>query len=362
MTATVCSATGFTVTPVDVTNGIVPAGTTYSWAAPAGAGFTGGAAGVGAANISGTLTNTTSAAVIATYTVTPTSSVALGSCVGSTFTVTVTVNPKPAIANKTATICSATVFTVTPVDGADIVPAGTTYSWAAPAGAGFTGGAAGVGAANISGTLTNTTSAAVIATYTVTPTSSVALGSCVGSTFTVTVTVNPMPAVTAMISTVCSAVGFTATPVNITNGIVPAGTTYSWAAPAVTGGLTGGAASVGTPASITGTLTNPTNTPQTATYTVTPTSGACVGVAFTITITVNPTGQVDQPANQVVCNGGNTAAINYTTVNIGGVTTYSWTNSVPGIGLPATGNGNIGVFAAVNAGTAPVVATIVVTP
>ena len=90
--------------------------------------------------------------------------------------------------------------------------------------------------------------------------------------------------------------------------------------------------------------------------------GSCVGATFTVTVTVNPTGQVDQPANQVVCNGDNTAAVNFTTNNIGGSTTYSWTNSVPGIGLPASGNGPIGVFTAVNGGTAPVVASIVVTP
>ena len=92
-----------------------------------------------------------------------------------------------------------------------------------------------------------------------------------------------------MTSTICSGNGFSATPVNGVNGIVPAGTTYSWPAPVVTGGLTGGAASSGSPTSITGTLTNPTNTAQTATYTVTPTSGSCTGSTFTVTVTVNPT-------------------------------------------------------------------------
>jgi hypothetical protein len=68
---------------------------------------------------------------------------------------------------------------------------------------------------------------------------------------------------------------------------VPVGTTYSWSAPVVTGGMTGGA--TGTNAtSISGTLTNPTNTAQTATYTVTPTSGTCAGATFTLTVTVNP--------------------------------------------------------------------------
>src|ERR1035437_1641746 len=53
----------------------------------------------------------------------------------------------------------------------------------------------------------------------------------------ITITVNPKPAITAMTSTICSAATFTATPVNGTNGVVPAGTTYTWATPVVTGGV-----------------------------------------------------------------------------------------------------------------------------
>src|SRR5206468_3839185 len=134
-----------------------------------------------------------------------------------------------------------------------IVPAGTTYSWSAPiVTGGITGGAPGTNASNITGTLNNPTNAIKTDKYSVTPTT----GTCGGSPFTVTVTVNPKPSVTSINATTCS--GFTITPVNVTNGIVPAGTTYSWLAPIVTGGVTGGAS--GTSASsITGTLNNPTN-------------------------------------------------------------------------------------------------------
>ncbi|MCD0472493.1 PKD-like domain-containing protein, partial [Flavobacterium sp. JAS] len=186
----ICSEGTFTVTPANGTNGTVPAGTTYSWAAPSVIGISGTAAGSNAANISGTLTNTTNAPINVVYTVTPTS----GICTGSTFTVTVTVNPKPALTNITAsTICSGGTFTVTPVNGTNgTVPSGTTYSWAAPIVIGISGTAAGSNAANISGTLTNTTNAPINVVYTVTPTS----GTCTGSTFTVTVTVNPLPTAT----------------------------------------------------------------------------------------------------------------------------------------------------------------------
>ncbi|WP_316634030.1 Ig-like domain-containing protein [uncultured Flavobacterium sp.] len=190
ITTPICSGGTFTVTPADGTNGTVPAGTTYSWAAPNVIGISGTAAGSNASNISGTLTNTTNAPIDVVYTVTPTS----GICTGSTFTVTVTVNPKPALTNITApSICSGGTFTVTPVNGTNgTIPAGTTYSWAAPNVIGISGTTAGSNATNISGTLTNTTNAPINVVYTVTPTS----GTCTGSTFTVTVTVNPLPTAT----------------------------------------------------------------------------------------------------------------------------------------------------------------------
>ena len=95
------------------------------------------------------------------------------------------INPNPAITAISLFVCSGTAFSISPANGTNgIVPVGTTYSWSAPAGTGFTGGASGSGALSISGTLINTTSNPVTATYTVTPSA----GSCTGSTFTVTVT------------------------------------------------------------------------------------------------------------------------------------------------------------------------------
>ncbi len=99
--------------------------------------------------------------------------------------------------------------------------------------------------------------------------------------------INPTPAITTITTTSCSQASFIASPVNGTNGVVPAGTTYSWPLPVVTGGLTGGAAATAA-TSITGALINTTNTLQTATYTVTPTSGTCSGNPFTVTVSVNP--------------------------------------------------------------------------
>ena len=323
-TATICSQTAFLVAPLDVTDGIVPAGTTFSWLAPAvTGGITGGSAQVAQASISQTLTNPTSTARTATYTVIP----AVGTCAGSPFTVIVTVNPLPAVTGQTpAPICSETAFTVTPADGTDgIVPSGTTYTWSAPAvTGGLTGGSAqGSAQASISQTLTNPTNSAQTATYTVTPLS----GNCSGATFTITVTVNPKPAIAAQTpAAICTGTAFTVTPGNITDGVVPAGTTYTWSTPLVTGGITGGSAQGSAQPSIAQTLTNPTNTAQTATYTVTPLSGSCAGPTFTITVTVNTTPAITNQT-PATCSG-----IDFTVTPVNGTdgivpsgTTYTWT-------------------------------------
>lgn len=112
-------------------------------------------------------------------------------CNTSTCSFSVTVNPKPVInAITVPAICSGGTFTVTPTQPANgTVPAGTTYTWAAPVVAGITGTAAGTNAANISGTLNNTTNAAITVVYSVTPTSGFG---CIGNPFDVTVIVNPV--------------------------------------------------------------------------------------------------------------------------------------------------------------------------
>src|SRR5688572_13771156 len=135
------------------------------------------------------------------------------------------------------------------------MPAGTTYTWGAPVvTGGITGGSAqAVGQPSISQTLTNPTITAQTITCTVRSTT----GACAGTTFLVTVTVDPTPSVADHTATICSGTAFTVAPAGM-----PAGTTYTWGAPVVTGGITGGSAqAVGQP-SISQTLTNPTITAQ----------------------------------------------------------------------------------------------------
>ncbi|MCS5491235.1 glycine-rich domain-containing protein, partial [Algoriphagus limi] len=104
------------------------------------------------------------------------------------------------------------------------------------------------------------------------------------------ITVNPIANISDLTVTVCDGSLFELEPIDGSDGIVPAGTTYSWAAPTVTGGITGGTSASGQN-TISGTLFNPTSSQQTATYTVTPTSpaGSCAGPDFIVEVTVNPT-------------------------------------------------------------------------
>ncbi|MFZ4522051.1 MAG: PKD domain-containing protein [Bacteroidales bacterium] len=341
-TTAICSGSSFTVSPGNAPPGIiVPSGTTYTWPMPTGTGFTGGAPGTNLPSVAGTLTNTTNTPQTAVYTVTPVSGDA-GACPGSPFTVTVTVNPNPIIPVQTATICSGGTFTITPVNNlpVTVVPPGTTYSWPAPTGTGFTGGVAGISLSSITGTLTNTTNTVQTAIYSITPTA----GTCTGALFTVTVTINPKPLIPAQTLTLCSGDAFNITPANAPPvTVVPAGTTYTWLTPAGTG-FTGGTAGTSL-LSITGTLTNTTNTTQTATYTVTPTSGTCPGVAFTVTVNINPKPVIPNQT-AAICIGNSFSvnpANNPPTTIVPAGTTYSWpapvvtggvTGGAPGVSQP----------------------------
>ena len=140
-----------------------------------------------------------------------------------------------------------------------------------------------------------------------------------------------------MTTNVCSGTAFTATPTT-----VPAGTTYSWLAPTVTGGVTGGAASTGNPNNISGTLINPTFIPQTATYTVTPSANGCPGSTFTVTVTINTVPAAAGAITGITalaCTGATGLA---TIPAINGATSYAWSYSTAGLITGTSTTNNLG--------------------
>jgi len=118
--------------------------------------------------------------------------------------------------------------------------------------------------------------------------------------------ISPIAVIPSQSLTVCSGVAFSFAPVNgmpTAATIVPSNTNYSWSAPSVTGGITGGAI-LNNQTVITGTLVNPTNVDQTATYTITPRSGAllCTGAPFTLVVTVKPSAKITN-LSTTICSG-----------------------------------------------------------
>ncbi len=305
-----------------------------------------------------TATNTSNSPVVATITVTPSYTNGGATCTGTPRTFTITVNPTPSVnAVSNQVLCNAA--STAAINFSGFVP-GTVYNWTNNT---TSIGLAASGFGNIpSFTANNFGTSPVIATITVTPTYTNGGVTCTGNSTTFTITVNPTPTVNAVANqVVCNTAATTA--INFSGAVT--GTVFSW---------TNTTTSIGLAASGTGdiasfTAVNTSSAPVTATITVTPSytnaGVTCTGSPITFTITVNPTPTVNAVSNQTVCNGANTAAINFSgnTAGLGvGITAYTWTNSNPSIGLAASGGGNIAPFLANNTGTSPVTATITVTP
>ena len=315
-----------------------------------------------AANITDVYTNTTAAPVTITYTVTPIGS---NGCIGNTFTVTVTVNPEPVVANQTAATCSDVALNYS-LDGL-ITGAGDTYTYtvassnAASVPAGSPRAVA--SSANITDVYTNTTLAPVTITYTVTPIGS---NGCTGNTFTFIVTVNPEPVVANQIITTCSDVAL-----NYDLAALITGTgdtfTYTVASSDAVNVPAGNPRAVASAANITDVYTNTTLAPVTITYTVTPIgSNGCTGNTFTFIITVNPEPVV---ANQTITTCSD-VALNYSLDALisgtGDTFTYTVTSS-DAVNVPA-GNPRTAPTAAnitdvyTNTTLAPVTITYTITP
>jgi|GEM_PF-493732 len=265
--------------------GVAPvAGTTYSWSP------TTGLSDPTLANPTVTLTNTTSAPTTTTYTLTATTT---NGCT-ATNTVVVTVNPAAvADAGPAVSFCSggSAQLGVAPV-------AGTTYAWSPAT------GLSSATVANPTVTLTNTTGAPVVTTYSLTATTA---DGCI-ATATVAVTVNQ-----AAVANPGPDVAFCGgVPTQL--GVAPvAGTTYSWSP---TGGLTD--PNIANPLI---TLPNTTGSPIVLQYTLTATTAQGCTATSTVNLTVNPEAVADTGSPQSTCSGG--------TVQLGAApiagTTYSWT-------------------------------------
>lgn len=239
----------------------------------------------------------------------------VNSCGTTNTSQTVTVKKPPTVAlGNIANFCQgATVTPTATVNGCTPNTSGLTYAWSFPGGT--------------PSSSTSPTPPAV--SYASTGNYSITLAvtnECGTTTATsTTFTVQSAAIVQNETTSVCSGTPFSITPSNTTSGnIIPAGTTYTWSTPTVTGGMTGGAAGTNQ-TSISGTLINTTNTAQTATYIVTPKTGICNGTPFTVTVTVNPAPVNTTPlVSSVVCLGGAPTVLSVALNSTTGNPTYQW--------------------------------------
>jgi gliding motility-associated-like protein len=314
-------------------------GTTFTWA---NSDPTIGLAASGTGNIASfSASNNTSAAIVATVTVTPYAN----GCDGTPKTFTFTINPKPTADPITSqSVCAGTATTAVTFTGN---VSGSTYTWTnstSSIGLGATGNG-NIAAFNAA----NSTINQVVATVTYIPHAS----GCNGTSYTFTYSVTPAPVVNTIPNqTFCNGAN---TPIISFSGTV-SGTTYAW---------TNSNTAIGLAASGDGNLpvftaVNTSSNPLTATITVTPSANNCTGLPKTFTITINPTTAVNPISNQSICGGNLSSQVNFTATI--GSSTFSWVNSNPSIGIAASGNGNIAPFTTINNGTTTITDTCYVTP
>ncbi|MBO7367485.1 MAG: hypothetical protein J6U24_02640, partial [Paludibacteraceae bacterium] len=297
LTKEICSGEILIIKPANGTDGIVPQGTKYNWAAPTvdPSKVYNVKSGYNQSAIELQPINKTTETQTVTYTITPSA----GSCSGAPFTITVKIKPNVYIGNQEVTICSGSDIPDVEWSGETIIPEGVVFSWAAPSVEGITGTTAGSNLPKFSqGVITNHTNEEKTVVYKIEPTGT---QNCNAQPFDITVTVKPVPNINDIQHSVCSGTEFSVSPKNGTDGIVPQGTKYTWSTPTLDTGLSGGSASQGAQTAIKGLLTNSTADVLYATYNVTSKAGECNGNNFQTKIEVKPNPQIGK-IEITVCN------------------------------------------------------------
>jgi len=272
-------------------------------------------------------------------------------CTGPRTRVDVTVSTPPNITSAANDlICSGNAlnYAIT----ADNPAATFLYSRAAVAGI-SNPAVTGQSATAITETLINTSAAAAIVTYVITP----YIGTCPGPDFNYSVIVYPTPQLTSSLTPppICNK-----SPVNY-NITFNTPADFTWKRDAVPG-IQNAAVSGQATAIIREALINNTNAPIEVTYVVSSSTGTCTGADAVVKITVNPSVEVNSPNPITACSG---QPLNYQiAANIPGAT-YNWSRAaVLGMDNPAVDNQNASLITEVlkNTTTVPVTVVYKITP
>lgn len=195
--------------------------------------------------------------------------------------------------------------------------------------------------------LSATNGASVVATPPVTQTYTVTANNLSDCSASITVIVNPVPAVNQIPDTAyCN--GVTAKIIKFSS--TTDGAEFHWSSDRNIGFGTSGDNN-----NISYTATNTGNETDTATITVYATANDCKGPDMLFKIIVHPTPQLDSIANITYCNGESSPGVAFSSTVTG--STFQWT-STQDIGFGIAGNGNIAAFIAANSGNITKTATI----
>lgn len=225
---------------------------------------------------------------------------------------TVTVNATP----LTQTICSGTAITQIVIS----VSPGATFSWSRTNSINVQGIPQNGNSSTISGTLINTQNTQQPTDFFI-----LAVDGACQTQLTVRVNVNPKPtiSITNPNQTICS--GTALSTITFSNPNAVTGTTYSWTR-TNTASITGVAAS-GSGTSISGTLSNTTNTQQTTVFSIFATANGCSSNVATATIVVNPVPTISAtPSTLTICDLASTNIVVQNPNSVAG-TTFSWTRN-----------------------------------
>ena len=325
---TVCSAAGISFTPTTQITGVY-----FSWTNPNTSGLSGGTSVATTARISNfnqILTNNTNAPINTAYTLYPAYIYTGFTCTGPAFQTFISVNPRPRIANTTATVCSGTPMRFTPSATGNIIPTNTQYTWTPPqySNPSISGGTGLVQTAPveyvdapISQTLVNASIDPQTATYNV----YARAGSCVAfSPFDLVVTVNPTPVLSLASDTLSICSG--SAPVFSPTSALPVNARFNWSNPVlVPAGSVAGSGISGLTNQVTFApiLNNLRTTTSFADFTIVPTTTlSCSGAPLKVVVKINPVANISLQ-NQSICSGEN---FNATPNPVPLGTTYTWSS------------------------------------
>jgi len=311
----ICSNTLFSYSPASSTPGA-----SFNWSRAVVSGISNVAAS-GTNNPNEILVNTTSAPIAVTYVF----SVSINGCTNpTTYNVVVTVNPTPAL-NSSLTppdVCSGSVFSYSPTS----LTAGTTFAWTRAVVPGISN-VFGSGTGNPNETLVNTTPLPIVVTYVYTLSSN---GCNNPTTYSVNVTVNPLPTLTSVLAapSICSGTTFSYAPT-----ASAAATTFAWSRAAVAGISNPPASNTG---NVNETLVNTTSSPIVVTYVYTLGANGCSNTQ-NVTVTVNPSLTLSSTLTPpAICSG---SIFSYIPSSLTPGTTFNWSRAVVAGISNASGSG-----------------------